>query len=157
MITRTKISHAAGAIIEKDGKVLLVKETKAVARGQWSHPCGHLEISEDPIDAVKREVKEETGLDFEPKNILGVYSLSKTEADGTIHHVIKIIFIGDISENKVAELAEDVSEARWFTPEEIEKMDSNTLRDLDIKKMVKDYFFGKKYPLDILTHTIQSK
>ena len=54
----------------------------------------------------------------------------------------------------MTQLAEDVSETNWFTPEEIEKMDSKKLRDLDIKQMVKDYFAGKKYPLKLLTHTI---
>ena len=66
----------------------------------------------------------------------------------------KIIFIGDILDKEIKHLSDDVSENRWFTPEEIENMDSKTLRDLDIKKMVKDYFTGKRYPLELLTHTI---
>ena len=98
-------------------------------------------------------MKEESGFDFDPKHILGVYSLFKKEAD-VIHHSIKLIFIGDISDKEVAELADDVSETDWFLPEEIEKMDSKILRDLDIKEMVKDYFLGKKYPLGLIAHTI---
>jgi len=152
----TQTFGVVGAILEKDGKILLVKETKATAKGKWSHPAGWLEVGEDPIDAVKREVKEESGFDFEPKNILGIYSLFKSEAD-VIHHSIKLIYIGTVSDNKVAELADDVSETNWFTPEEIEKMDLKTLRDLDIKQMVKDYFSGIKYPLNLIIHTIQPK
>ncbi len=49
---------------------------------------------------------------------------------------------------------DDVAEVRWFTPEEINGMDLSTLRDMDIKKMTKDYFSGKKYPLDIIRHTL---
>jgi len=149
----TQTFGVVGAIIERNGKILLVKETKETAKGKWSHPAGWLEVGEDPIDAVKREVKEESGFDFEPKHILGVYSLFKKESN-VIHHSIKLIFIGDISDKEVAELADDVSETDWFPPEEIEKMDSKTLRDLDIKEMVKDYFLGKKYPLNLITHTI---
>lgn len=84
---------------------------------------------------------------------MGNYILVKKEGKD-IHHAIKIIFTGKISDNSVVELTNDVLETRWFTPEEIEKMDIVTLRDLDIKKMIKDYFAGKKYPLDIITHTV---
>lgn len=152
----TQTFGVVGAILEKDGKILLVKETKASARGKWSHPAGWLEVGENPTDAVKREVKEETGFDFEPKNILGIYSLLKSEAD-VVHHAIKLIYLGIISDKEASELADDVSETNWFAPEEIEAMDSKTLRDLDIKQMVKDYFSDTKYPLNLIIHTIQPK
>jgi len=75
------------------------------------------------------------------------------ERFGITPHAIKVIFIGKISDNKTGKLYNDVSETKWFTPEEIYQMDINTLRDMDIKKMVKDYFAGKSYPLNFLTHT----
>lgn len=146
-----------GAIIEKDGKILLVKETKKITRGQWSPPEGWIELGENPIDAVKREVREETGFQFTPTHILGVYSLFKKglkEKFNITPHPIQIIFIGEISEEGTRKLANDVSETKWFWPREIEKMDKNTLRDLDIKKMIKDYFAGKRYSLELLRHTI---
>ena len=149
----TQTYGVVGAIIEKDGKILLVKESKELAKGKWSHPAGWIEVGENPIDAVKREVKEETGFNFKPENLLGIYSLIKNELDVT-HHPLKIIYTGIASDKEMTQLAEDVSETNWFTPEEIEKMDSKKLRDLDIKQMVKDYFAGKKYPLKLLTHTI---
>jgi len=150
----TQTFGVVGAIIEKEGKILLVKEAKKKRdTGKWNHPAGWIELGEDPIEGVKREVKEETGLDFTPTHILGIYSLVRKDLK-PIHHPIKIIFIGDISDEETKELSDDVSEKKWFTPEEIENMDSNTLRDLDIKQMVKDYFEGKRYPLELLTHTI---
>ncbi len=147
----------AGAIIEKDGKILLVRETKETAKGQWNHPAGWIEVGENPIEAVKREVEEETGFQFIPTHILGVYSLFRKELRKKFNitpHPIKIIFIGNISKEKVGKLHNDVSETKWFSPEEIDKMDKNTLRDLDIKKMVKDYFADKQYPLELLSHTV---
>lgn len=147
----------AGAIIEKGGKILLVRETKETAKGKWSHPAGWVDLGENPIETVKREVKEETGLDFTPTHILGVYSLFKKELKEKFNitpHPIKIIFVGNISNEKTNELHDDVSETKWFSPEEIDRMDKDTLRDLDIKKMVKDYFADKRYPLELLTHTI---
>ena len=154
----TQTFGVVGAILERDGKILLVKEVKEVAKGLWSHPAGWIDVGESLIEAVKREVKEESGFDFEPTHILGVYSLFKKnlkERFGITPHAIKVIFIGKISDNKTGKLHNDVSETKWFTPEEIYQMDINTLRDMDIKKMVKDYFAGKSYPLDFLTHTEQ--
>lgn len=146
-----------GAIIEKEGKILLVKETKKVAKDLWNHPAGWIEVGENPFDAVRREIKEETGYDFTPSYIIGIYSLYKKHLKDKFNitpHSIKIIFTGEISKNSTGKLAKDVSETKWFIPEEIYQMNKNTLRDIDIKQMVKDYFAGKKYPLKLLTHII---
>jgi ADP-ribose pyrophosphatase YjhB (NUDIX family) len=150
----TQTFGVVGAIIEKDGKFLLVKEKKESAKDKWNHPAGWIDLEEDTIDAVKREVKEETGFDFEPKNILGVYVLVKQELKD-LHHAIKIIFTGSINGEQGKYMLDEISETRWFSPEEIEAMNLNTLRDKDIKTMIKDYLAGKKYPLEIITHTIQ--
>ena len=91
----TQTFGVVGAIIEKDGKILLVQETKPAVKGMWNHPAGWLDVKENPLDAVKREVKEETGFDFAPENVLGIYSFAKPEA-GVVHHAVKIIFIGKI-------------------------------------------------------------
>lgn len=154
----TQTFGVVGAILEKDGKILLVEEAKERAKGKWSHPAGWIELGENPLEAIKREVKEESGYDFEPTHILGLYSLYKTNLEekwGITPQAIKIIFIGKISEKQSEELHDDVSETKWFRPEEIYQMDINTLRDMDIKDMVKEYFEGKKYPLDLLIHTEQ--
>jgi len=146
----------AGAIIEKEGKILLVKEAKKISKDKWNCPAGWLDVGENPIEAAKREVREETGFDFRPTHLLGIYScvhkrLRKKLND--IPHPVKIVFLGNISDKKKGELYDDISEIRWFLPEEIERMDRDTLRDPDIKKMVKDYFDGKRYPLELITHT----
>jgi len=154
----TQTFGVVGAILERNGKILLVEETKKVARGMWSHPAGWIEVGENPLEAVKREVKEETCFDFEPTHILGIYSLLKgnlKQRFGIAPHAIKIIFIGEISDKETGKFHDDVSRTKWFTPEEIYQMDMNTLRDIDIKKMVKDYLAGKFYPLDLLTHMEQ--
>jgi len=155
----TQTFGVVGAIIEKDGKILLVKENKGEAdKGKWNHPAGWIEVGENPIEGAKREVVEETGHEFTPAYILGVYSLVRNDLIkemGGVRHPIKIIFSGIISGEKARELEDDISEIKWFTREEIENMDAKTLRDVDIKQMVKDYFAGKKYPLELLTHTIQ--
>ncbi len=53
--------YAAGGIVEKGGKVLLVKVTNLQGEVVWTFPKGHLEKKETPLKAALREVEEETG------------------------------------------------------------------------------------------------
>ena len=71
-----------------------------------------------------------------------------------VPHGFKIIYQGSIS-SQSDKLAEDIAAMNWYTPQEIENMDSDTLRDIDIKQEVADYMAGKSYPLDLVRHTVQ--
>ena len=53
---------AAGALVEKEGKILLVRRLNEPAIGKWSFPGGFVDAHEDPAEAACREVFEETGL-----------------------------------------------------------------------------------------------
>lgn len=53
--------YAAGGIVEKKGKILLVKVTNLQGEVVWTFPKGHLEKNETPLKAALREVEEETG------------------------------------------------------------------------------------------------
>ena len=157
----TQTFGVVGGLLERDGKILLVREAqrKGPDNEKWSHPAGWIDVGENPVEAVKREVLEESGFTFTPKHLLGIYSLVRKDAEkelGAIPHGIKIIFIGNISETQSGTLEDDVTETKWFSPEEIYAMDNATLRDLDIKQMVKDYFSGKKFSLDSIVHTVET-
>jgi 8-oxo-dGTP diphosphatase len=155
----TQTFGVVGAIIEKDGKILLVKEAaKDNDGGKWSHPAGWIDIGEHPAKAAQREVLEETGYEWDPVNLLGISSLVRKDAEaylGALPHAIKLIFRGKITNETQHPLHDDVTETNWFTPQEIYAMDGNTLRDVDIKQMVKDYFNGQEVSLELLKHTIQ--
>ena len=53
--------YAAGGIVEKKGKILLVRVTNLLGEVVWTFPKGHLEKNETPLKAALREVEEETG------------------------------------------------------------------------------------------------
>jgi phosphatase NudJ len=146
-----------GAILEKDGKFLLMQEAGGAEQGTWSHPAGWIDVGENPVEAAKREVLEESGYEFEPTHLLGIYSLVRTDRTtperGT-PHAIKLIFIGTINDEPQA-LADDSVGTKWYTSAEIEAMDGETLRDVDIKQMVRDFQAGQRFDLSVLTHTIQ--
>lgn len=153
----TQCFVAVGSIIEQNGKILLVQENMPTHPDhmKWNQPAGWLDIGENPIDAAIRETKEETGLDFKPTGLLGIYSLVRndmTSERGT-PHAIKIIFRGEITSEEIDFDKEEINDARWFTPEEIYSMDSSTLRDADIKQEIKDYLEGKSISLEHIAHT----
>ena len=158
----TQTFGVVGGLLERDGKILLVREAqrKGPDNEKWSHPAGWIDVGENPVEAVKREVLEESGFTFTPKHLLGIYSLVRKDVEKEFDatpHGIKIIFIGDISETQSGTLEDGITETRWFSPEEIYGMDNATLRDVDIKRMVKDYFSGKKFSLDSIVHTVATK
>ena len=65
------IVYAGGCIFNENGEVLLQKRADC---NKWGFPGGALELGETPQMAAKREVKEETGLDIEVGNLIGVYT-----------------------------------------------------------------------------------
>jgi len=80
---------ADAAIFDKSQRILLHKRSDD---GKWSLPCGWVEAGESPVQAVVREVKEETGLDVRPTYILGVYD-SKARAPHRPHNCSHILYL----------------------------------------------------------------
>lgn len=146
-----------GAVIERDGKFLLVQEGVSKSDcGKWNQPAGWISIGENAIQAVIREVKEETGLNFDPTGLIGVYSLYRRSRSGnqiSKPHVLKFIFKGDITGGEAILFSEEISCIQWFTIDEIRGMNSKSLRDPDIIIEINDYLAGKSFPLDIIKHT----
>ena len=59
-----------GALVVDQGKVLLVERAVEPFKGYWDIPGGFLDSAEHPAEAVRREMKEETGLEVEPRAVL---------------------------------------------------------------------------------------
>jgi 8-oxo-dGTP diphosphatase len=68
-----QLKVGAGAIIEQEGKLLLLQRTQEPFAGDWNIPAGYVEADEDPRQAVVREVLEETGLEVEVDELVDVY------------------------------------------------------------------------------------
>ena len=77
------------AIFDQKQRLLLHKRSDD---GKWSLPCGWVEVGESVVEAIVREVKEETGLDVEPTHILGVYD-SKAFAPHEPHNSCHILYL----------------------------------------------------------------
>ena len=67
-----KPNTTVAAIIEKNEQFLLVEE-EIEGKLVFNQPAGHLEKGETLIEAIKREVLEETTFEFTPKSLVGIY------------------------------------------------------------------------------------
>ena len=107
-----------GAIIENsEGKFLLVQEGKQQCRGKWNIPSGHLEPNESLIDAIIREVKEETCCIIKPTGVLQIGNMVKN--DDTF---VAVIFLCDLVKNASIIDHNEILNMGWFSFEEIVEM-----------------------------------
>jgi 8-oxo-dGTP diphosphatase len=107
-----------GAIIIDNGRVLLVKRGHAPLLGQWSIPGGVLEIGEMLRQTAIREAREETGLEVEPGELLGVFDRVIRENGRIRYHYVLIDFLCRLVSGTPC-CGSDADEVRWFTQEEV--------------------------------------
>jgi len=65
---------AAGVVVEREGRILLIRRNHEPMYGRWSFPSGYVDAGEIVEQAAAREVLEETGVAVEIERLLGVYS-----------------------------------------------------------------------------------
>jgi 8-oxo-dGTP diphosphatase len=80
----------AAAVVIHEGRVLLIRRGKAPSAGEWSIPGGAVELGESVEAALRREVREETGLDIAVGRFLEVFERVERDADGAVrfHFVV---------------------------------------------------------------------
>ncbi|MGC8934836.1 MAG: nucleotide sugar dehydrogenase [Thermoproteota archaeon] len=124
-------SLAVNAIVTKEERILLVKRKSEPFKGFWSLPGGFVEYGETVEEAVKREVKEETGLTVEPEKLIGVYS-ERNRHPG--RHVVAVCYSTKIKEGKISLNLEENEEVKFFSFNELPKNLA-----FDHNKMILDY------------------
>ena len=137
-----------GAIIERDGKYLLVQEGENHVdncKGKWGAPGGHVDEGETILEAAVREVYEETGCKVD---LTGVCQIG-TEADPASIFIV-IVFLAKLTESVDSFSSEEISATKWFTYEEICAM-SNQLRCPELViGAIRNIRNGLVAPLDIV-------
>jgi 8-oxo-dGTP pyrophosphatase MutT (NUDIX family) len=143
-----KPNATVAAIIEQDGKFLLVEEQ--TDRGnRYNQPAGHLEDGESLIQAVKRETMEETAYEFTPEFLLGIYHWKHPHNDTTY---LRFSFIGKVGLHyPMQQLDDGILQAVWMDIDEM-RHKANLMRSPQVLTCVEDYLAGKRYPLQVVTH-----
>jgi ADP-ribose pyrophosphatase len=114
---------AVGAVVIKEGRVLLVKRKYPPKKGKWAIPGGSVNLGESLQAAAEREIKEESGLIIHAKEPIYTFDLIERDSHGNVsfHYVIVDLMAEYVSGE--LQPADDVSDARWFGPEEISDFD----------------------------------
>lgn len=105
---------AAGALLVKDDKILLVKRAHPPKIGWWCLPAGFMEWKEHPTQTTIREIKEETGLDIEIDTFFEVYSGD----DDPRTNAVLILYLAEITGGNL-KAADDALEVRFFGFDEL--------------------------------------
>jgi 8-oxo-dGTP pyrophosphatase MutT (NUDIX family) len=145
-----KTSVTVAAIIERDGRYLLVEEHTPDGL-MLNNPAGHLDPGESPIEGVIRETLEESGRRFTPEALVGVY-LSRAQRSEPPSDVtfLRLAFSGTVSEPLPGSaLDPEIVRTLWLTPEELRACRERHRSPL-LMRCVDDHRAGRRYPLDLV-------
>jgi nucleoside triphosphatase len=121
-LTQTYPEATVGAlIVNENGEVLIVRSHKW--GGKYSVPGGHIELGERAEDAIRREVKEETGLDADPVELLIVQQAIYPKDFYKHEHYLFMDYVLNAKSRKVQLDQRELQEYVWVKPEDALKMD----------------------------------
>lgn len=109
-------------IIKKGKKYLLLKRSRSnrTNKGKWQFPEGKLDFGESPLEALKRELKEETNLNLINPKLLKIHSSVINYPKHGKYHLIRLVF--DCKTSGKIKLSEEHEKFAWFTKSEIKKL-----------------------------------
>ena len=107
-----------GGVVIHRNRVLLIRRGAEPLKGQWSIPGGLVELGEDLIAGVKRELKEETGLSVEPREVVTVFDRIVRKAKRVRYHYVIVDFACRLKGGRLKP-ASDVVDARWVRREDL--------------------------------------
>ena len=157
MQIRWKPSVTVAAIIEKDGKFLLVEEMTADGL-MLNNPAGHLDPGESPAEGCAREALEETAHLFRPTQLLGIYlsrlqrPLNRDAGGEEIEDItyLRFAFCGELGAWQADRpLDHGIVRTLWLTPEEIRASAARHRSPLLLRCM-EDYLRGQRFPLEMV-------
>lgn len=140
------------AVVERGGRFLVVEErdpgSGEVVRNQ---PAGHVEEGESLLDAVVRETREETGLDFTPLHLVGVYQLRARDG----RDYCRVAFAGTVPlEAEARPLDPDILACRWLTRDEIA---AGRPRSGLVLRCVDDLLAGRRLPVEAVAPLLDER
>jgi 8-oxo-dGTP pyrophosphatase MutT (NUDIX family) len=145
-----KPSVTVAAVVERDGRFLMVEEETADGI-RVNQPAGHLDPGETLLQAAAREALEETAHAFTPTALLGVYmarTISNGEAEAVTY--VRFAFTGALGPAEPGRaLDHGIVRILWLTADEIRARHAEHRSPL-VMKCVDDYLAGQRFPLDFV-------
>jgi 8-oxo-dGTP diphosphatase len=108
-------SLAVDGVLVKDSEVLLIRRKSSPHEGEFALPGGFVQLGETVVNAVLRELKEETAIDARIVRLVGVYSDPKRDPRG---HTVSVAFLLEYVAGS-PQGGDDASEARFFPLDEL--------------------------------------
>ena len=154
MDARWKPNVTVAAIIEKDGKFLLVEEHTSTGL-MLNNPAGHLDPGESVAEGCAREALEETTRFFRPTGLVGVYmtrsrrqttNAGDPEQDVTY---LRFAFRGEVGDEQAnRQLDHGIVRTLWMTPDEVRASQTRHRSPLVLRCM-EDHLAGRCFSLDL--------
>jgi ADP-ribose pyrophosphatase YjhB (NUDIX family) len=112
---------AVGAVVLRDGEILLVRRGHDPGAGEWSLPGGRVRLGEELHEAVVRETREETGIDVAVERFLGWVERMGSDPD-EYHFVILDFACVPLDPRQYPSAGDDAAEVAWVRMEELDGM-----------------------------------
>jgi len=111
-----------GGVLIRDGRVLLIRRGKPPLYGRWVVPGGTVELGESLEQALVREMREETGLEVVPLEILTVFDRIERDGDQVVYHYVIVDYLCRWLGGE-ALAASDALEAAWAALDDLPRYD----------------------------------
>jgi ADP-ribose pyrophosphatase YjhB (NUDIX family) len=108
-----------GAVVIDGGSVLLVERAHEPLKGEWSLPGGAVDVGETVLDAVHREVREETGLEVAVGPLVEVVNRITHDAEGRVEYHFVILDYACRPTGGTLTPASDAAAAQWATRDDL--------------------------------------
>lgn len=125
---------AVGAFLVEGGELLLVKRAQEPGAGKWSVPGGAIEVGEKAEEALRREVREELGINISSTRLLDIYDSIFLDEKGRVrYHYVIIEFIAKPS-SRTIKPSEEIIDYIWVKVDKVLEMSITPSLRLMIKR-----------------------
>jgi len=132
------VPGASAIVADGEGRIVLMRRSD---NGRWALPGGVMDIGESIAHAVAREVREETGLQVEPKRVVGIYTDPGhvfAFDDGEVRQQFSICFACRLVGGEIR-ASDESTDVRFFSPADIDRLNAHP----SIRLRIADYLKGQ--------------
>ena len=111
----------AAAVVIHEGRVLLIRRGKPPSAGEWSIPGGAVELDESVEAALRREVREETGLEIAVGRFLEVFERVEPDGDGGVRFHFVVLDYAATVVGGTLRAGDDAADAAFAEPDDLDR------------------------------------